>query len=336
MIQNPKVVTIERFILDQQQAFPDASGTLTHLLQDIALAGKLIANHTTRAGLADILGETGDINVQGEYVKKLDIYSHNTLFNLTANTGRLAAMVSEEDEGILQVPEEYNEGKYILLVDPLDGSSNIDLNVSVGTIFAIYRRKSESGPVTMDDVLQKGTEIVAAGYIVYASSTMMIYASGEGVHGFTLDPAIGEFLLSHPNLRIPDTGKYYSANMGNFTKWSEGTREFTRWIQGEKGDGPVLSMRYIGSMVADIHRTLLTGGIFYYPSDGSAKKGKLRLLYEAIPVAYIMQQAGGYSSNGHENILDLQPEQIHERTPIFTGNKDLVRKAEEFIRQLDQ
>lgn len=327
------VTTIERFILDEQGQYPDASGTLTHLLQDIALAGKLIASHTTKAGLADILGGTGEVNVQGEFVQKLDIYSHDTLFNFTATTGRLAAMVSEEDENILHAPGTLAEsGKYILLVDPLDGSSNIDFNVSVGTIFAVYKRKSTEGKVTLDDVLQKGNELVAAGYIVYASSTMMVYTSGHGVHGFTLDPSIGEFLLSHHNITIPEPGKYYSVNQGRRKHWSQGVQRFTRWLQGEEGAEKSFSLRYIGSMVADVHRTLLSGGVFYYPGDVNSPEGKLRLMYEAIPMAWIIEQAGGKASDGHRRILDIEPEKLHQRTPVFIGNKDLVSRLEDFVR----
>ena len=327
-----QVTTIERHILDQQAAFPDATGTLTSLLDDIALAGKLIASHTTRAGLADILGGTGMANIQGEQVQKLDLYAHRTIYQLNDHTGRVAVMVSEEEKDIIPIPDKYPTGKYVLLFDPLDGSSNIDVNVSVGTIFAIFRRKSPDGTRgTEEDVLRKGSEIVAGGYIVYGASTMLVYSTGNGVNGFTLDPSIGEFLLSHPDIHLPDPPRYYSANQGYQRNWSEGVQHYTRWLQGEEGAARALSLRYVGSMIADIHRNLLGGGVFYYPADNKQPEGKLRLLYEAIPMSFIIEQAGGYASNGHLPIRDLQPTELHQRTPLFLGNTDLVEKAEEFI-----
>jgi fructose-1,6-bisphosphatase I len=331
---NKRIVTIERHILDEQAAFPDASGTLTALLYDMALAAKLISSHTTRAGLADIIGATGTVNVQGEEVQLLDEYAHGTIFQLNDHTGRLCVMGSEEEKDIIPIPDKYNCGKYVLLFDPLDGSGNIDYNVSVGTIFSILRRKSESGPGTLEDVLQKGAEIVAAGYIVYGSSTMMVYSTGNGVHGFTLDPGIGEFLLSHPNLRLPQP-KFYSANQGYQSRWSEGIQRYTRWLRGEEGNTRSLSLRYIGSMIADIHRNLLGGGVFYYPADGKSPNGKLRMLFEAQPMSFIIEQAGGYASTGRQPILDIQPTALHQRTPLFVGNRELVEKAEEFIAKYD-
>jgi fructose-1,6-bisphosphatase I len=333
-----KLITIERHILHEQSAFPDASGALTHVLYDIALAGKLIASRTTRAGLADIIGSTGSENVQGEKVQKLDVYAHDTIFKLNDHTGRLAVMASEEEKDIIPIPERYPTGNYVLIFDPLDGSSNIDFNVSVGTIFAIYRRRSASGAGTLDDVLQKGSEIIAAGYMVYGSSTMLVYSAGHGVNGFTLDPSIGEFLLSHPDIRLPERPKYYSVNQGYEKYWSEGIKRYTRWLQGEEGAGRSLSLRYIGSMVADIHRTLLGGGVFYYPADTKDPKkphGKLRLLYEANPMAFIIEQAGGYGSMGRGPLRDVQPTDLHQRIPLFLGNRDLVEKAEAFISEHD-
>lgn len=334
---NQGIITIERHILHEQEAFPDATGTLTQILYDIALAGKLIAGHTTRAGLADILGSAGHENVQGEDVQKLDVYANRIIYQLNDHTGRLAVMASEEERDLMHIPEEYPTGNYVLLFDPLDGSSNIDFNVSVGTIFAIYRRKSESGPGTMEDVLQNGREIVAGGYLVYGSSTILVYSTGNGVNGFTLDPSIGEFLLSHPKIRLPEP-KYYSVNQGYEKYWTEGIKRYTRWLQGEEGATRSLSLRYIGSMVADIHRTLLGGGVFYYPADTRDPKkptGKLRLLYEANPMAYIIEQAGGYASTGRQPILDVQPTELHQRVPLFVGNRELVEKAEEFISRYD-
>ncbi|MEJ2722355.1 MAG: class 1 fructose-bisphosphatase [bacterium] len=333
------VITIERHILHAQEAFPDASGSLTQILYDIALAGKLIASRTTRAGLADVLGSAGHKNVQGEQVQKLDVYAQDTIFQLNDHTGRLAVMASEEEKDIIPIPEGYPTGKYVLLFDPLDGSSNIDFNVSVGTIFAIYRRKTESGPGTLEDVLQKGAEIVAGGYMVYGSSTMLVYTAGHGVNGFTLDPSIGEFLLSHENICLPDPPRYYSVNQGYEKYWTDGIRRYTRWLQGEDGAPRALSLRYIGSMVSDIHRTLLAGGVFYYPADTRVPKkphGKLRLLYEANPMAYVIEQAGGYASTGRGPLHDVEPTELHQRTPLFLGNRDLVEKAEEFIREYDE
>lgn len=333
------VITIERHILHEQAAFPRATGTLTQILYDVALAGKLISSHTTRAGLADIIGSAEEVNVQGEEVQKLDKYANDKLYQLTDHTGRLAVMASEEEADLMHIPEEYPTGNYVLVFDPLDGSSNIDFNVSVGTIFAIYKRVTPSGPGTLEDVLQKGAHIAAAGYIVYGSSTMFVYSTGHGVNGFTLDPSIGEFLLSHPDIKLPEPGKYYSANQGYDKYWTEGVRRYTRWLQGEEGAERSLSLRYIGSMVSDVHRTLLAGGVFYYPADTRDPKkphGKLRLLYEANPMAFIIEQAGGYASTGTGPILEVQPTDLHERVPLFVGNTELVKKAEEFIAQYDR
>jgi len=333
-----QIITIERHILHEQEMFPDATGSLTSLLYDLALAGKLIASRTTRAGLADVLGSTGETNVQGEEVQKLDDYAHNTIFKLNDHTGRLAVMASEESKDVLAIPEQFQTGKYVLVFDPLDGSSNIDYNVSVGTIFAIFERKSPSGPGTLEDALQPGRNIVAGGYMVYGSSTMMVYTAGHGVHGFTLDPSIGEFLLSHPNVRLPETPKYYSVNQGYEKYWTEGVRRYTRWLQGEEGAERSLSLRYIGSMVADVHRTLFGGGVFYYPADKKDPKkpnGKLRLLYEAVPMGYLIEQAGGYASTGRVPIMDVEPGDLHQRTPVYMGNRNLVEKAEEYISKYD-
>lgn len=331
---NQRIITIERHIMEEQAAFPDATGTLTALLYDMAVAAKLIASHTTRAGLADIIGATGQVNVQGEEVQFLDEYAHRIIFQLNDHTGRLCVMGSEEEKEIIPIPAKYTTGKYVLLFDPLDGSSNIDYNVSVGTIFSIFRRKTTSGPGTLEDVLRKGTEIVAAGYIVYGSSTMMVYSTGNGVQGFTYDPNIGEFLLSHPNIRLPEP-KFYSANQGYQSRWSEGVQRYTRWLRGEEGNTRSLSLRYIGSMIADIHRNLLGGGIFYYPADTKSPNGKLRMLFEAQPMSFIIEQAGGYASNGRQSILDIQATALHQRTPLYVGNRELVEKAEEFIARYD-
>ena len=332
------LITIERHILIEQERFPDSSGALTNLLYDLALAGKLIASRTQRGGLTDILGSAGHENVQGEDVQKLDVYAQRTIYQLTDHTGRLCCMASEEEKEIIPIPEAYPLGDYVLVFDPLDGSTNAEFNVAVGTIFAIFRRRTPSGPGTAEDVLQSGREIVAGGYLVYGSSTMLVYTTGHGVNGFTLEPSIGEFLLSHPNIRIPDTPRYYSVNQGNEKYWTEGVRRYTRWLQGEEGNTRALGLRYIGSMVADVHRTLLGGGVFYYPADTKdAKKpqGKLRLLYEAVPMAYLIEQAGGYGSTGRGPVLEVTPTSLHQRTPVFVGNRNLVEQAEAFIAKHD-
>lgn len=331
-----KLVTIERFILDQQRAYPTATGVLTNLLYDLALAAKIIASKTTRAGLAEILGSAGEENVQGEEVQRLDVFAQRTLYRLNDHTGRLAMMASEEVEDIIPIPERYPAGQYVLVFDPLDGSSNIDVNVSIGTIFGVFRRKTQEGRGTLEDVLQPGRNLVAAGYILYGASTMMVYSTGQGVHGFTLDPAIGEFLLSHPDIKLPEKPKYYSVNQGYQPYWSRGIQAYTDWLQQDTAEKKALSLRYIGSLVADFHRNLLAGGVFYYPADCKDPKkpgGKLRLLYEAAPLAFLIEQAGGYASDGRRAILDIQPEKLHQRTPLFIGNRPLVEKAEAFIRE---
>jgi fructose-1,6-bisphosphatase I len=331
-----RVTTIERHILEEQKIHPEATGTLTNLLYDLALAGKFIASNTARAGLVEILGSTDDYNVQGEQVMKLDRLADETIFRFNDHTGRLAALASEEHADILPIPDKYPTGKYVLLYDPLDGSSNIDYNTSIGTIFSVYRRTSESGPGTLEDCLQPGRNMIVAGYLLYSVSTMLVYTTGSGVHGFTLDPSVGEFLLTHPDIRFPEKPKYYSVNQGYEKFWSEGISRFTKYMQGIDGEQKSLSLRYIGSLVGDFHRTLLSGGIFYYPADLKSPDkptGKLRLLYEAAPLAYIAERAGGYASDGMQNILDIQPSSLHQRTPLFIGNRGLVEKAEEFIRQ---
>jgi fructose-1,6-bisphosphatase I len=332
-----RIITIERHILHEQQMHPEATGVFTGLMYDIALAAKIIARETTRAGLVEILGLTGETNVQGEAQTKLDVFANNVMIRSNSYTGRVAVMASEEVPHLIHIPDGYPRGRYVLLFDPLDGSSNIDVNVSIGTIFSIYRRLSTEGPGTMEDCLQPGRVMQAAGYIVYGSSTMMVYSTGDGVHGFTLDPGVGEFLLSHPNIRIPPEPKYYSVNQGHERKWGEGAVRFTRWLQGKDPDDPrpPLSGRYIGSLVADFHRNLLEGGIYYYPQDPKKPEGKLRLLYEAAPLAFIARHAGGYASDGTQPILDIVPRAIHQRVPLYVGNRDLVEKAEQFVRRYD-
>jgi fructose-1,6-bisphosphatase I len=331
-----KVSTINQQILVEQLSHPEATGALTSLLYELALAGKVISEEMNRAGLAEILGRTGDVNVQGEEVMKLDVIADQTISSLAARTGRLAAMVSEEHADVIRIPDEYPTGNYVLLFDPLDGSSNIDFNVSVGTIFAIYRRKSSGGHGSYEDCLQRGRDMVAAGYIVYSASTMLVYSAGHGVHGFTLDRSIGEFLASHPSISIPPHSRYYSVDQGYEKYWQEGARRFTQYLRGLEGSDRELSQRYVGSLVADFHRTLLSGGVFYYPANSKEEtrvQGKLRLTYEAAPLAFIAEQAGGYASDGTRPILDIVPASLHQRTPLFIGSRDLVEKAEEFIRQ---
>lgn len=334
------VITIERHILEQQRRFPEASGALTSLLYDLALAAKLIARETTRAGLVDILGRAGAINVQGEEQQKLDVYANDTIIRMVSHTGRLCIMASEESAEPIPIPDQYASGHYALLFDPLDGSSNIDYNVSVGTIFSILRKISQGERGSMEDLLQPGYRQVAAGYIVYGSSTMMVYTTGSGVHGFTLDPGIGEFLLSHPDIQIPKKPAYYSVNQGYEPRWSDGIRHYVEWLTGRDPEHPSkgLSMRYIGSLVADFHRTLLAGGIFMYPADlqdASKPYGKLRLCYECAPLAFIAAQAGGYASDGVHPIMNIQPRTLHQRVPFYVGNKELVRKVEASIRRYD-
>lgn len=335
-----KLVTIERHIYDQQKKFPHATGKFTEMLQDMALAAKLIAHETTRAGLADIIGATDGENVFGERQQKLDVYADDVIFRMNDHTGRVCAMASEEHEDLIDIPPTYDTGDYVLLYDPLDGSSNIDVNVSIGTIFSIHRKFTKGERGTMDDVLQEGKRLVAAGYVVYGSSTMMVYSTGGGVHGFTLDPAIGEFILSHPDIRVPDTPKYYSVNQGHEKYWTPGVRRYIKWLQGIEGEGHApLSHRYIGSLASDFHRNLLKGGIYIYPSDLREKKkpyGKIRLMYEAQALAFIAEQAGGYASDGIGDILNISPHSLHQRVPMFIGNRDMVEKAEEYIRLYDK
>ena len=326
-----KIVTIERHILDSQPDY--ARGTFTNLLYDIAMAAKMIAHKTNRAGLTDILGRAGNMNVQGEEQQKLDVYADDIIFRLCDHTGRLCAMASEEHEEIIEIPEPYKKGSYVLVFDPLDGSSNIDVNVSIGTIFGIYRTVDWEKRGRIEDFMQPGRKLAAAGYVLYGASTMMVYTTGKGVHGFTLDPDIGEFLLSHEDMRLPEP-KYYSANHAYYSRWSSGVQRYTRWLQGLEPGGPQnLSERYIGSLVADVHRNLLRGGVFMYPAEANKPNGKIRLLYEANPLSFIIEQAGGMASDGRRPIMDIVPEDLHQRTPFFIGNRELVMRAERYIAE---
>lgn len=327
------VITIERHIIEAERQFPEATGAFSNILYDIAFAAKMIAKEVRRAGLNDILGYTGDVNVQGEEVKKLDEYANDVIFKALDHTGHLCGMASEEVEDFIPIPDRFPTGKYCVLYDPLDGSSNIDANVSVGTIFSVHRKVSDHERGCMADCLQPGTRQVAAGYVVYGSSTMLVYTTGNGVHGFTLEPSIGEFLLSHPNMRIPAPGqRIYSCNEGNYAKWSEEQRRFVDHLKGIDGENAKpFSSRYIGSLVADFHRNLLYGGLFMYPADAGSPRGKLRLLYEAAPLAMICEHAGGAASDGTRRILEVQPRELHERTPLYIGTAEYVRTAERFL-----
>ena len=338
MMALPSLITIERHILDQQGRHPAATGRLTSLLYDIALAAKLIARETTRAGIAHVLGATSDENIHGETQQKLDVYADQIIFRMNDHTGRVCVMASEEHDDLLPIPSHHQPGYYVLIYDPLDGSSNIDVNASIGTIFAIHRKITPGdGHGTVEDVLQPGSKLVAAVYVIYGSSTMLVYSTGHGVHGFTLDPSVGEFLLSHPNIRIPSPGQYYSVNHGRQRYWLPGFLRYVEWLQAlENGERQPLEHRYIGSMIADFHRNLLRGGIFLYPGDEQRPNGKLRLTYEAQPLAFIASQAGGYASDGIGDILNLQPRDLHQRVPVFMGNRDLVEKAEWFLQRYDR
>jgi fructose-1,6-bisphosphatase I len=327
------IVTIERHIIDSERQHPDATGAFSTILYDLAFAAKLIAREVSMAGLVDILGGTDDRNIHGEDVQKLDAWAHDVIYKALDHCGQLACMASEEAEDFLPIPDRFKAGNYVLLYDPLDGSSNIDANVSIGTIFSIHRKITKGERGTLADCLQAGSEQIAAGYVVYGSSTMLVYSTGHGVHGFTLDPSIGEFLLSHPNIRFPDPGKrIYSVNEGYYAKWSPGQRAFVDHLKGFDGRNPKpFSSRYIGSLVADFHRTLLYGGIFMYPRDADNRDGKLRLLYEAAPLAYLAEQAGGRGSTGSGDICDIHPTDLHQRVPLYLGSKEWVDMAEEYL-----
>jgi fructose-1,6-bisphosphatase I len=327
------VITIERHIIEAEREFPEATGAFSNILYDIAFAAKLIAREVRRAGLGDVLGMTGEVNVQGEEVRKLDEFANEVIFKALDHTGHLCGMASEEVEDFIPIPDRFPTGKYCVLYDPLDGSSNIDANVSVGTIFSIHRKVSDDPRGCVADCLQRGSRQVAAGYVVYGSSTMLVYTTGNGVHGFTLEPSIGEFLLSHPNIRIPVPGqRIYSVNEGNYGKWSPEQRRLVDHLKGVDGEiAKPFTSRYIGSLVADFHRNLLYGGLFMYPADAKSPNGKLRLLYEAAPLAMIAEGAGGKASNGRKRILDVEPTELHQRTPLFIGSAEYVDLADRFL-----
>lgn len=327
-----KIITLDEFIIRRQKDFTYASGELSGLLRDIGLAAKIVSREVNKAGLADVLGGAGDQNYFGESQQKLDVLADNLIIQSLKNSGECCGIASEENDDYITIPRMGSkDSKYVVLFDPLDGSSNIDVNVSIGTIFAIYRRVTGVyDECDLTDFLQAGMEQVAAGYVVYGSSTMMVYTTGNGVNGFTLDPSIGEFCLSHADIQIPETGKIYSVNQGNYRSFTPPIKDFISDCLDNK-----FSLRYIGSMVADVHRTLIKGGIFFYPATAKAPSGKLRLLYECNPLAFVIEQAGGKASDGFQRIMEIEPTELHQRTPVFLGSPKLVERVEEFIREYD-
>jgi fructose-1,6-bisphosphatase I len=325
------VVTIDRYIIEQERLFPEATGELSGILYDIALAAKMIANKVRSAGLADIIGATENENVQGEVQQKLDVIANDIMIKAMDHGGRLCAMASEEEPDIIPIPDRFRCGKYVLLFDPLDGSSNIDVNVPVGTIFSVMRKITRGVRGEMEDMLQPGRRQVAAGYVLYGSSTMLVYTTGQGAHGFTLDPSIGEFLLSHPNIQIPQTGRYLSVNDSYEQVWDENVKALMRRYRGLDGVQKAMNVRYVGSLVADFHRNMLGGGVFAYPANKKSPNGKLRLLYEANPLAFIVEQAGGAACTGQGRILDVHPNELHQRTPLYIGSKKDVETATEML-----
>jgi fructose-1,6-bisphosphatase I len=328
-----RALTLNQFLLQQGRVNPDATGEFTSLLSDIALAAKMINREVIRAGLVDILGYTGGQNVHGEKVQKLDRFAHETIYRVLSSTGELAVLASEEDEDVIPVPAGQPVGNYVVNFDPLDGSSNINANVNIGTIFSVLPRVTHSGGGTLADCLQPGSRQLCAGYVMYGSSTMLVFTTGAGVYGFTFEPSVGEFLLSNPDIRTPARGHIYSVNEGNYFKWSEGVKRYVDWAKMEDPEtSRPYSARYVGSLVADFHRNLLYGGIFLYPADRTNPQGKLRVLYEAAPLAFIAERAGGSASNGERRILDLVPSSLHERTPLFLGSPDDVRECVEFVQ----
>jgi len=330
------LVTLNEFVMERQSDFPYASGDLTRLLTDIGIAGKIINHKVNKAGLQDILGAAANINVQGETQMKMDVFSDETLLNAMRWGGQVAGAGSEENEKYFAFDQEHcKKAKYVILFDPLDGSSNIDVNVSIGTIFSIFRRKSSIGDLAnVNDFLQKGDEQVAAGYIIYGSSTMLVYTTGHGVNGFTLQPSIGEFFLSHPKMQIPEDGAIYSMNEGNLNSCEKGVQEYIAWCkESEKKTNRPYSARYIGSLVADFHRNLIKGGIYIYPGTTKNKSGKLRMQYECNPLAFIVEQAGGKATDGHRRIMEIVPTDLHQRSPLFIGSKNMVDKVEALIKQ---
>jgi len=334
MIVDRRILTLDEFTIKEMRAFPQATGELSGLLRDIGLAAKRINVEVNKAGLVDILGDIGNVNIQGEEVKKMDVFANNQLVGVLRHGISCAGIASEELDDMLAFDDEAsNNSKYICMFDPLDGSTNIDVNVSIGTIFSVYRRVTDKGTaVTMQDFLQPGNRQVAAGYIIYGSSTILVYATKRGVNGFTLDPSIGEFTLSHPNIQCPEFGKFYSVNHGNFFQYDDNIKKYIDVCQNKnKSNGGPYTQRYVGGMVADVHRNLIKGGIFMYPGTTSKPNGKLRLLYECNPFAYILERAGGKATNGLQRILEIQPTELHQRTPFFVGSKGMIKELESYL-----
>jgi fructose-1,6-bisphosphatase I len=329
--------TLGEFIISNQKAFPYSNGELTTLLNGIRLAAKVVNHEVNKAGLVDIFGSSGDVNVQGEEQQKLDVFANKTFIRALKNRDIVCGIVSEEDDEYISIEglDEKNNSGYVVLMDPLDGSSNIDVNVSVGTIFSIYRRITPLGTeVQKKDFLQPGKDQVASGYIIYGTSTMMVFTTGNGVNGFTLNPAIGSFYLSHPNMKFPDSGKIYSVNEGNYSHFPQSVKDYIKYCQKIEEDRPY-TLRYIGSLVSDFHRNMIKGGIYMYPSSTINKQGKLRLLYECNPIAFLAEQAGGQASDGYQRTLDAVPTSIHERAPFFCGNSEMMDKLHEFMNVED-
>lgn len=327
--------TLGEFIIENQKHFRYTTGELSRLINSLRLAAKVVNHEVNKAGLVDILGYAGDTNVQGEEQQKLDVYANTIFMQTLTNRQIVCGIASEEEDDFVTISgnDKSNMNKYVVLIDPLDGSSNIDVNVSVGTIFSIYRRITEPGtPVQIEDFLQEGNKQVAAGYIVYGTSTMLVYTTGHGVNGFTLNPAMGTFYLSHPDMMFPKNGRIYSINEGNYVHFPQGVKDYLKYCQEEEGDRPYTS-RYIGSLVSDFHRNMIKGGIYIYPTSSKAPKGKLRLLYECNPMAFLAEQAGGKATDGYKRIMDIKPIELHQRVPIFCGSKNMVEKAESFMQK---
>ena len=326
--------SLGEFIIDKQDDFKFSSGELSRLLSSIKIASKIVNREVNKAGIADILGKAGNENVKGEEQMKLDVFANDIFIDALSHREIVCGIASEENEDFIEIKGNENNAhmnNYVVLIDPLDGSSNVDVNVSVGTIFSIYRRVTPAGtPVKIEDFLQKGVNQVAAGYVIDGSSTMLVYTTGNGVNGFTLDPSVGTYFLSHPNMTYPKTGKIYSVNEGNYAKFPQGVKEYIKYCQEEEGNRPYTS-RYIGSLVADFHRNMIKGGIYIYPSYAHAPNGKLRLLYECNPMAFLAEQAGAKATNGFQRILEIEPTSLHQRAPFFCGSVEMVEKAEEFM-----
>lgn len=326
--------TLGEFIIENQSSFKYTSGELSRLINSIRLAAKVVNHEVNKAGLVDIIGAAGDTNIQGEDQQKLDVYANDKFIQTLINRNIVCGIASEEEDDFIAInsQDENHQNKYVVLIDPLDGSSNIDVNVSVGTIFSVYRRVTPVGtPVQLEDFLQKGNQQVAAGYVIYGTSTMLVYTTGHGVNGFTLNPAIGSYYLSHPNMQFPEDGKIYSVNEGNYIHFPQGVKDYIKYCQAEEGDRPYTS-RYIGSLVSDFHRNMIKGGIYMYPKSSKNSNGKLRLLYECNPMAFLAEQANGKASDGFTRIMDLEPTELHQRVPFFCGSKNMVEKAEEFMK----